>query len=300
MRVTSRHLLKKQRKNMTEKLERAQRSTPLAPNPPPSRPPESSAPPNSLRPRMRFVCKLQPDPPLMCGSAEDTVSSSPDFRLRIDADLFQGAPLYVLALEVPSMVAALRELATFCAVTAAESDVEESQYAAELIEVITPIASTARVLPALAAWTASATLRLHTQIQGSDGLEPCVLMCMDFEVHDLGSEQARIETDAPIQGWYEEIAILGALDGFRGDAADLLERLDMHMNSGATLARAHLFDGTVRRAQQALLSLYTDDPTIQRQVDEFSTWLIQMHNDKSMRRGFSEENVETAAGGRLH
>lgn len=211
----------------------------------------------------------------------------PELRLKIDANLAGDSPPYVLALESLSIIAALRELAWQLAVTLSESNLDEQEYAATLIEVLCPMATTARLLPPGARWRSHATLRLHTEtrmIEDSDETEEVVLI--RFFVHDLECTHEKLCSLSPrarltlIEAYEEEAAIIRALDGFIGDGATLLERLRVHMECGATLARAQLFYQTAYRAQMGLHCLYTDDPTVRKRIDKFTTWLMRLQGGK--------------------
>lgn len=211
----------------------------------------------------------------------------PELRLKVDADLIGDAPPYVLALESLSIVAVLRELSWQLAVTLTESYLDESEYAATLIEVLCPMAVTARLLPPGARWNSHATLRLHTEtrmIEDSDETEEVVLV--EFCVHDLEFSRERLYGLSPrvreklIEAYEEETAIIRALDGFIGDGTALLERLRVHMEYGATLARAQLFYQTAQRAQMGLQCLYTENPIVRKRIDRFATWLNRLQDDE--------------------
>lgn len=55
---------------------------------------------------------------------------TPPLRLKVDAHLAAGAPLYVLTLEHLSIVAALRELSWQLATACSDSFLDEQEYAA--------------------------------------------------------------------------------------------------------------------------------------------------------------------------
>lgn len=214
----------------------------------------------------------------------------PQLRLRIDADLAGGSPLCVLGLEGLSIVAALRELSWQLTVTFSQSFLDESEYAARLVEVLCHMATTARLLPPRANWSSNATLRLRTEtrkIDDSDETESVVLL--EFSAHELELSHDKLYSLTPrvraklMEAYKEEGAIIRSLHGFAGDSGALLERLRICMECGAILAKAQLFDNTAHRAQMGLHCLYTADPAVRKRVDKFTTWLIRLQDDEEQR-----------------
>ena len=211
----------------------------------------------------------------------------PELRLRIDADLANGSPLYVLALEGLSIVAALRELSWQAAVALAQSFMDEQEYAATLIEILSPMASTTRLLPPGSRWSSHASLRVHTEtriIEGSNETEEVVLI--DFVMNDPDllpgkfsspHTSGRPRLDAAYE---EEVAIVRSLSGFSGEAEILLETLRCRMECAAILARAQLFDSTAHRAVVALNSIYSADAPARARIEQFATWLSQLQADE--------------------
>jgi hypothetical protein len=215
----------------------------------------------------------------------------PKLRLKIEANLASGAsPLYVLALEGLSIVAALRELSWQLAVTLSESDLGAAEHAAAVIEVLRPMAANAQVLKPGSRWTSNATLRLHTEprmIEGSDETE--VTMIFDFRVHSLTLSHEELQGAAPnvraklIAAYEEELAIIRALDSFVGDARELLAKLRVPLQRGAVLAKAQLFYRTLHRAEMALLCLYTEDPAVRKRLQEYADWLTRLQSEEEER-----------------
>ena len=210
----------------------------------------------------------------------------PELRLRIDANLDNGSPLYVLALEGLSIVASLREL-SWQAVALDQSFIDEQEYAATLIEVLRPLASSTRLLPPGTSWSSHATIRVHTEtrrIEGSTETEEVVLI--DFVMNDIDLPPEEFSSpctdDRPRldAAYEEEVAIIRSLSGFSGEAGILLERLRCHMEGAAILARAQLFDSTAHRAVVALNSIYSADAPAQARIAQFATWLSQLQADE--------------------
>lgn len=232
----------------------------------------------------------------------------PELRLRIEANLSDGSPLYVLGLEGLSVVAALRELSWHLAVTLGESFLDESEYATMLIEVLCPMAMTTRLLAPGTPWISHATLRLHTEtktIEDSD--ETKDVMMIEFSVDDLEFRHENLSSVAPssratlIEAYDEEVTIIRALAGFAGDGAALLNTLQLHMECGAILARRQLFQQSAQRAQMALHSLFIDDAVVRRRIDRFATWLMRLQAQvEESGDAFKSASVDVAYSGRIH
>lgn len=189
----------------------------------------------------------------------------PRFRLKVVANLARGSPLYVLALEGVSIVAALYHVSSELALTFSDVmvDMHESEYASALVAMLFPMAHTTHLLPPDSEWDAHATLRVHTKRgviddYGTEG-EAAQLA---FSVHDRGYPEESLDWLTPQERFCamdaieEERTFIRTLDGFLGDCDKLLWTLTAYLDGSAALAKAELFRCTAHHAELALFRVY--------------------------------------------
>jgi hypothetical protein len=149
------------------------------------------------------------------------------------------------------------------------------ELAAELVQMLCPMAEAAQLLPVDAKWAPDATLhvRLAEEVDADSGYDVDVVQ-LEFTVH-----ARRVSPETVAASWIEQLpaergetdetqeaigraALLDEwncvreLDGFSGEAEPMFRKLCAHLDGRAALAKWALFVSTMQRAQNALLELY--------------------------------------------
>jgi hypothetical protein len=198
------------------------------------------------------------------------------FRLRVIAELGESnSSIYALGLQCSSITGALYSLSESLAMRTDDGTIRGEELAAELVQMLCPMADGAELLPADAEWTADATLqvRITEELDVDSGFDVDVVQ-LELAVHSgglfpeagAGSRIEELSTERDETGEIEEAighaALLDEwncvceLDGFSGKADVLFEKLRTHLDGRAALARWVLFASTAQRAEIALLDLY--------------------------------------------
>jgi hypothetical protein len=198
------------------------------------------------------------------------------FRLRVIAELGESnSSVYALGLQCSSITGALYSLAESLAMRTDDGTISGEELAAELVQMLCPMAVGAELLPADAKWTADATLqvRIAEELDVDTGYDMDIVQ-LELTVHSRGlfpeaGAGSWIEELSTARGKTDEIeeaighaALLDEwncvceLDGFSGKADVLFEKLCAHLDGRAALAKWVLFVSTVQRAKDALLEVF--------------------------------------------
>jgi hypothetical protein len=190
----------------------------------------------------------------------------PCFRLRVLADLTgDDACLYTLGLTANSIAGLLYALTDALSHRVNDGTIERDALAAELVEILRPMALTSVMLPAAASWSADATLRVHIAEESVPGEGIVDVVRLAVRIHPGENRDSRraytpaeeLERELIAAATIHEWNFLATLDGVDGNDEALYQRLCAFMNDHrSTLATRTLFFGTSDRARLAVLSLY--------------------------------------------
>jgi hypothetical protein len=196
------------------------------------------------------------------------------FRLNVFADLGEDdSSFYVLVLDAGSIVGILYSLTETLSARMSDGTIDRCTLAAELVEILRPMAIMAELSPPDCLSSADATLWVQVREETENGETDAEVLQLKLQVSfryknvavliDRQAQEGSVEqVDSEINreivsaALREEWDFLIDLDGFVGSDRALFRRLNTYMQGRAVLAKRLLFLRTLERAQNAVLGVY--------------------------------------------